>query len=115
MPLDRLIPAILSATSQLRRSSQSSPFHSADSHALHAIINALLLTPRLITEKYHKRISALIDEEDSGEGDPDAELMWYVLRYERTRLEDENVAEEEQAVAEERLKKRWLLRMEQRE
>ncbi|KAI0686012.1 hypothetical protein BC835DRAFT_477664 [Cytidiella melzeri] len=112
MPLDRLIPALLlvAATPVLEPSSSRS-----QAYGLFELVKPHLLTPRLVTEKYQKRISALVDEAEHGEAGPDDELMWYVLRYEKGIHDDEDMSEEQQAAAYDSWKKTWLSHMEQRE
>lgn len=113
MPLERLIPTILSMDTGVDQ--EQSPTTETNTHPLHGLIRTHLLTPRLITEKYYKRISALVGEEDSDDDRSDDELMWFALKHEKLGLEDDNATEEEQVVLDERWKRMWLARMEQRE
>ncbi|KAI0338790.1 hypothetical protein BDW22DRAFT_1362505 [Trametopsis cervina] len=112
MPIDRIVPALLQASNLPSHPSSSS---SPNIHPLHELLRPHLLTPRLITDKYYKRVSNLLDATDAAEGDPGDELMWYVIKYEKGIAEDEQTSEEHQAAAEEQWRKVWLSRMEQRE
>ncbi|KAI0684295.1 hypothetical protein BC835DRAFT_1293230, partial [Cytidiella melzeri] len=112
MPLDRLIPALLLVAAMPIFGPSSSR---SQAYELFELVKPHLLTPRLVTAKYQKRISALVDEAEHGEAGPDDELMWYVLRYEKGIHEDEDMSEEQQAAAYDSWKKTWLSRMEQRE
>jgi hypothetical protein len=110
MPLDRLAPSLLFAANPVGYEPLSSKVT-----GLYEIIKPYLLTPRLVTEKYHRRISALMEEEENTEVEPQDELMWYVMKYEKGAPEDSEATEEEQNAAYNNWKKAWLSRMEQRE
>ena len=113
MPLDRVVPAMSGIESRFRQ--QLPRFTTVAGHPLHSLIQPHLLTPRLITEKYYKRIALLIDAEDVDEINPDDALMWLVLRNEKAAVEGGVTPEEDQAAAEECWRGTWLARMEQRE
>ncbi|KAI0691280.1 hypothetical protein BC835DRAFT_1307560 [Cytidiella melzeri] len=69
----------------------------SQAYGLFELVKPHLLTPRLVTAKYQKRISALF------------------LRYEKGIHEDQDMSEEQQAAAYDSWKKTWLSHMEQRE
>ncbi|KAI0691274.1 hypothetical protein BC835DRAFT_1417221 [Cytidiella melzeri] len=80
----------------------------SQAYGLFKLVKPHLLTPRLVTAKYQKHISALVDEAEHGEAGPDDELMWYVLSYEKGIHEDEDMSEEQQAAAYDSWKKTWI-------
>ena len=110
MSLDRLVPS-LSATLV----AALNPFISqSDGCGSLELLRPHLLTPQQVTEKYHTRIAALVEQQDNAEIDPNDELMWYVMRYQKDLSEDGDTPEEQQKVYQ-AWKATWLSRMEQRE
>ncbi|KAI0086035.1 hypothetical protein BDY19DRAFT_895413 [Irpex rosettiformis] len=110
MPLDRLVPALMCAVSVAL---PNTGYHQFEGHELLGLLKPHLMTPRQVTEKYHKRLAALMDQEESSDVDPDDELMWYIMRYDKGVPEDGTTPDAQAAY--EAWKSAWLNRMEQRE
>ncbi|KAK7679006.1 hypothetical protein QCA50_017950 [Cerrena zonata] len=77
------------------------------------VFQALLLTPRAASQKYHEHIPRLLVDEDA-EPDLEANLLWYAVKYEKTEI-GEGADEHQQELAEEKWKNTWLERVEKRE
>ncbi|KZT03710.1 uncharacterized protein LAESUDRAFT_659197 [Laetiporus sulphureus 93-53] len=104
-PLRCLIPTLLRAADQTPSTSEK--------HPLHGLLQPILLTPRLASQKYHSRISQIL-EDDSGTGDVEENMIWFALKYEKAD-EEEAAAAQGDFDADDRWKHEWLARMERRE
>lgn len=107
MSLRYLVPSFL----RIRPVQTTSP---AAPHPLHDALRPLLLTPRTASQKYHTRISQILDE-DGGSGDAEEAMMWFAYKHEKIDEENPENPEETEMEAEERWKNSWLEKMERRE
>src|ERR1700733_11093988 len=114
MPLHLLVPSMLRVN--VASSSQSLP---TTPHALHVLLDQLLLSVRSSSNKYHVELPQILSD-GGGAGEIEENMMWFALNYEkadgdedRTRLN--SATHTEGPWVDETWRKRWLERMERRE
>ncbi|TCD65012.1 hypothetical protein EIP91_003333 [Steccherinum ochraceum] len=84
-------------------------------HPLHKALLPVLLTPRSSAQKYQTHIPKLLVDEDAVP-DPEANILWYAYKFEKTDSDDSAKPEDrDQEAAEDRWRATWLGRLERRE
>ncbi|KAH7921684.1 hypothetical protein BV22DRAFT_1018890 [Leucogyrophana mollusca] len=102
MPLTLLIPSIRRVSSS--RHPSELEHENTHAHALHTLIQPLLLSVRTSASKYHTELPQILAD-NGGAGELEETMMWFALNYEKSS-EDED---------EERWRNQWLERLERRE
>ena len=119
MPLSMFVPATASASLAL-----SQPDPPTSPHPLHRLLEPLILTPRAASNKYYADLPQILVD-GGGAGEIEEQMMWFALSYAKG---DENGGadrspneggvggdEETEPWRNEKWRKSWLERMEQRE
>ncbi|KAH8105099.1 hypothetical protein BXZ70DRAFT_919382 [Cristinia sonorae] len=105
-PLNLLVPLLTRVTPT------SGLLSRKGDHPLHKLLMPILLTPRSSAHKYQTRIPQLLSDEEVVPN-PEASMLWYAYKFEKTGLED--LDEQTQEAAEEKWRSSWLGRLERRD
>ena len=113
MPLHLLVPSMLRVN--VASSSQSLP----TTHALHALLDQLLLSVRSSSNKYHVELPQILSD-GGGAGETEENMMWFALNFEKADGDEDrarlnNATHADGPWVDEAWRKRWLERLERRE
>ncbi|KAF9556485.1 hypothetical protein CPC08DRAFT_669781 [Agrocybe pediades] len=107
MPLNLLIPS-------MSRISVPSTSDASQVHPMHAFLEPLLLTTRMVTQKYHEELPQILAD-GGGAGEMEETMMWYALTHEKADEDTPVPDNQEGPWVDEKWQQKYMDRMEKRE